>query len=79
MLKSLHAHAGTHVTWGVNFRSANLTAASLEAGAIADAFNSFPASSHLILDAIEIGNEADLYVNNGNRSANFTIVQYVPQ
>ncbi|KAJ3747810.1 glycoside hydrolase family 79 protein [Lentinula detonsa] len=70
---------GTHVTWGVNFKSLNLTAAFLEAGAIADAFNSFPASSRLVLDAIEIGNEADLYTSNGGRPANFTIVQYVPQ
>ncbi|KAJ3724138.1 glycoside hydrolase family 79 protein [Lentinula guzmanii] len=56
-----------------------LPAAFLEAGAIADAFNSFPASSRLVLDTIEIGNEADLYTSNGGRPANFTIVQYVPQ
>ncbi|KAJ3900398.1 glycoside hydrolase family 79 protein [Lentinula edodes] len=70
---------GTHITWGVNFKALNLTAAFLEAGAIADAFNSFPASSGLSLDAIEIGNEADLYTNNGGRPANFTIAQYVTQ
>ncbi|KAJ3829162.1 glycoside hydrolase family 79 protein [Lentinula raphanica] len=70
---------GTHVTWGVNFKSLNLTAAFLEAGAIAGAFNSFPASSGLVLDAIEIGNEADLYGSNGGRPANFTIEEYVSQ
>ncbi|KAJ4468707.1 glycoside hydrolase family 79 protein [Lentinula aciculospora] len=70
---------GTHITWGVNFKSLNLTAAFLEAGAIADAFDSFPVSSGITLDAIEIGNEADLYTNNGGRPANFTIAQYVPQ
>ncbi|KAJ3753512.1 glycoside hydrolase family 79 protein [Lentinula raphanica] len=70
---------GTHVTWGVNLRSLNLTAAFLEAGAIAEAFNSFSASSGLVLDAIEIGNEADIYTFNGGRPANFTIEEYVPQ
>ncbi|KIK70061.1 glycoside hydrolase family 79 protein [Collybiopsis luxurians FD-317 M1] len=70
---------GTHVTWGVNFKSANLTAAVLEASAIAEAFNSFSPSAGLVLDAIEIGNEADLYVNDGNRPSNFTISAYVLQ
>ncbi|KAF5380765.1 hypothetical protein D9757_007088 [Collybiopsis confluens] len=71
--------SGTHVTWGVNFKSDNITAAFLEARAIAQAFSSFPSSSGLVLDAVEIGNEADLYVNDGNRPSNFTIAVYVPQ
>lgn len=54
-MRNSDVHLGTHVTWGVNFKALNLTAAFLEAGAIADAFTSFPASSGLSLDAIEIG------------------------
>jgi len=71
--------SGTHVTWGVNFKSLNLTAAVLEAGAIASAFASFPSSSGLTLDAVEIGNEADLYSGGGFRPSGFSIAQYVPQ
>jgi hypothetical protein len=63
MLNNAHTlfMAGTHVTWGVNLKEDNLTAAFLEAQAIAEAFEAFPSSLDLTLDAIEIGNEADFY------------------
>ncbi|KAF9065061.1 glycoside hydrolase family 79 protein [Rhodocollybia butyracea] len=70
---------GTHVTWGVNLKEENLTAAFLEAQAIVEAFEAFPASLDLTLDAVEIGNEADLYVNGGFRPSPFTIAEYVQQ
>ncbi|KAJ7158933.1 glycoside hydrolase family 79 protein [Mycena filopes] len=69
---------GTHVTWGVNFGQLNITAAVLEAKAIMNAFNS-PACEQVTLDFLEIGNEADLYANNGLRPASFTSSQYVQQ
>lgn len=70
---------GIHVTWGVNLRELNATAAYLEAKAIAAAFNSFPASSGLVLDAIEIGNEANDYVEDYFRSDNYSVAQYVSE
>ena len=36
-------------------------------------------SAHVTLQAIEIGNEADLYKNNGLRSSSYSISDYVPQ
>jgi hypothetical protein len=72
--------AGTTVTWGVNFGQLNLTAASLEAVAIAYAFTSQPfQDSNVTLEAIEIGNEADLYTTNGDRNSSFNAQQYVSQ
>ncbi|KAG6812433.1 hypothetical protein H0H92_002899 [Tricholoma furcatifolium] len=71
---------GTHVTWGVNFGQYNLTAAVSEAAAVADAFASPEiASQGIVLDYIEIGNEADLYKNNGLRASNYNITDYVAQ
>lgn len=70
----------THVSWGVNFGSKNITAAVLEARAIAQAFaSSEVANAGIKLDFIEIGNEADLFRNNGFRPSNYTVVQYVPE
>ncbi|KAI0318620.1 hypothetical protein OF83DRAFT_1056585, partial [Amylostereum chailletii] len=67
-----HLPAGTQVIWGVNLRSVNLTAAHLEATAIAHAFaSSALADAGVALQAIEIGNEADLYGNG------WTIEEYV--
>ncbi|KAF4596450.1 Glycoside hydrolase family 79 protein [Pleurotus pulmonarius] len=71
---------GTHVTWGVNFGQNNITAAFLEARSISDAFNS-PAlkSAGIVLDFIEIGNEPDLYRNNGLRSSSYNSTQYTQE
>ncbi|KAF9446613.1 glycoside hydrolase family 79 protein [Macrolepiota fuliginosa MF-IS2] len=70
----------THVVWGVNFGDNNLTAASLEAKAIVKAFSSSAVKSQgIVLDAIEIGNEPDLYLNNGHRAQNYTSTQYVEE
>ncbi|KAI9450139.1 hypothetical protein BJY52DRAFT_1155314 [Lactarius psammicola] len=71
---------GTRVTWGVNFGQLNVTAASLEATAIANAFASQPfKDSDVTLEAIEIGNEADLYIKNGARNSSFNVQKYVSQ
>ncbi|KAJ6607350.1 glycoside hydrolase family 79 protein [Mycena sp. CBHHK59/15] len=71
---------GTHVTWGVNFGQSNITAAVLEATAIMNAFRS-PAleAAGVVLDYLEIGNEADLYANNGLRPKTYTSSQYVQE
>jgi hypothetical protein len=46
----------------------NVTAAVLEAKAIMNAFDSPPfKAAEVTLDYLEIGNEADLYANNGFR------------
>ncbi|KAJ7597554.1 glycoside hydrolase family 79 protein [Mycena floridula] len=71
---------GTHVTWGVNFGQSNLTAAFLEAQAIVRAFNSpVLQGAGVVLDYIEIGNEPDLYKNNGLRPSTYNVTQYVPE
>jgi hypothetical protein len=66
------------VIWGLNLGKNNLTAAFLEAKSLLKAFAS-PAVTHagISLDAIEIGNEPDLYPNNGARPKNYTSTQYV--
>ena len=62
----------------MNFAKSNLTAAFLEAQAIVNAFASpVIASAGILLDAIEIGNEADFYRMNGRRPKSFTPTQYV--
>ncbi|RDB31001.1 Beta-glucuronidase [Hypsizygus marmoreus] len=70
----------TRVTWGLNLGQNNLTAAFLEAKSIIKAFSS-PAirNSGIVLDAIEIGNEADLYLSNGARPRTYSIPQYVKE
>ncbi|KAF8061826.1 glycoside hydrolase family 79 protein [Lyophyllum atratum] len=70
----------THVIWGLNFGQNNLTTAFLEARSIVKAFAS-PAitGANIVLDAIEIGNEADLYRNNGARPSSYSITQYVKE
>lgn len=69
------------MTWGVNFGQNNLTAAFLESKAIVAAFKDpSVVSSGVILDHIEIGNEADLYKYNGLRPAStWTPAQYVKE
>jgi hypothetical protein len=70
----------TEIIWGVNFGQNNLTAAFLETTAIANAFTSTTfRDAGITLEAIEIGNEADLYTSNGARSSSFNVQQYVTQ
>jgi hypothetical protein len=72
--------SGTQIIWGVNFGQNNLTAAFLETTAIANAFTSAAfQDSNITLEAIEIGNEADLYTSNGVRNSSFNVQQYVSQ
>lgn len=75
-----HGVADTHVIWGVNLGQNNLTAAFLEAKSLMEAFAS-PAikNAGITLDAIEVGNEADLYLNNGARPKTYTSTQYVKE
>ncbi|KAI0915487.1 hypothetical protein AcV5_003693 [Taiwanofungus camphoratus] len=72
--------AGTHMVWGVNLGFNNVTNAVNMAKAIVRAF-SLPSvkNSGVVLERIEVGNEADLYGNNGLRPAgNWTVQDYVP-
>ncbi|KLO05770.1 hypothetical protein SCHPADRAFT_946632 [Schizopora paradoxa] len=72
---------GTRVIWGVNFGQNNLTAAFLEARSIMNAFKSSAMrEADVTLEFIEIGNEADLYSNNGFRNpSTWTIQEYVKE
>lgn len=57
-----------------------MTAAFLEATAIANAFTSHAfQESNITLEAIEIGNEADLYTSNGARNSPYSVQQYVSE
>ncbi|KAF5364760.1 hypothetical protein D9758_009299 [Tetrapyrgos nigripes] len=70
----------THVIWGVNFGTKNITAAFLEAQAIQQAFSSDAVQdAGIILDFVEIGNEADLYSGNGHRPSGFNVSEYVDE
>ncbi|KAJ7637653.1 glycoside hydrolase family 79 protein [Mycena polygramma] len=71
---------GTGVTWGVNFGGKNLTATFLETQAIINAFSS-PAlkNAGITLDFLELGNEADLYKNNGLRNSSYSVSQYTTE
>ncbi|KAJ7903723.1 glycoside hydrolase family 79 protein [Mycena olivaceomarginata] len=74
-----HLPRGTHVTWGVPLGPLNVTAAVLEATAIMNAFNSpVCKAAGITLDYLEIGNEADLYLNNGFRKS-YNSSQYVKE
>ena len=69
---------GTHMTWGVNLGADNITNAVNMAKAIVGAFKTFAVkASGVVLDLIEIGNEADLYKNNGLRPSNWTVQECV--
>ena len=70
---------GTHMTWGINLGANNVTNAVNMAKAIVRAFrtNAVKASG-VVLDLIEVGNEADLFRNNGLRPSNWTVQDYVP-
>jgi len=72
--------SGTHVTWGLNLGADNITNAVDEAKSLIQAFQSSAMkSAGVTLDLIEIGNEADLYVNNGLRQSPWTVATYVQQ
>jgi hypothetical protein len=70
----------THVTWGVNLGANNITAAFLQTRSIVKAFAS-PAftAAGIVLDYLEIGNEPDLYKNNGLRPSTYTSTQWVQE
>jgi hypothetical protein len=72
---------GNHVIWGVNFGQNNLTAAYLGTTSLIKAFaSSAVKAAGITLDFIEIGNEADLYSNNGARnSSTWTITEYIKE
>lgn len=71
--------SGTHMTWGVNFGADNVTNAVNMVKSIIKAFStSSVINSGVVLDLIEVGNEADLYKNNGLRPSNWTVSEYVP-
>ncbi|KAG6887825.1 hypothetical protein C0995_012372 [Termitomyces sp. Mi166 len=70
----------TLITWGLNLGQFNLTTAFLEAKSIVKAFSSSAIrNAGIVLDAIEIGNEADLYPNNGARPRSYNIAQFVKE
>ncbi|OJT07649.1 Beta-glucuronidase [Trametes pubescens] len=70
---------GTRMTWGVNLGADNVTNAVNMAKAIVGAFRSGAVkASGVVLERIEVGNEADLYKNNGLRPSNWTVQEYVP-
>jgi hypothetical protein len=67
------------VTLGLNFGQNNITAAFLEARSIVKAFSSSAIkAAGIVLDSIEIGNEADFY-GGGARSSPWTPTQYVKE
>lgn len=72
-----HLPALTHVWWGVNLGQYNITAAYLESQALLAAFAD-PAvvAQGTTLEYIEIGNEADLYSNNGARNSSWNPIEY---
>lgn len=70
----------TRVTWGLNLGSNNLTAAFLMARSIAKAFTDPDVvDARVRLEAIEIGNEPDLYGNNGLRVSGYNISTYISE
>ncbi|KAG6853789.1 hypothetical protein C0991_001378 [Blastosporella zonata] len=67
----------THVTWGVNLGQNNITAAVLETASIVKAFSSREIQeAGIVLDYLEIGNEPDLYKNNGLRPSTYNLSQW---
>ncbi|KAK7692779.1 hypothetical protein QCA50_004412 [Cerrena zonata] len=69
---------GTIMTWGVNLGANNVTNAVNMAKSIFKAFGtSAVKAAKITLDMIEVGNEADLFRNNGLRPSNWTVQDYV--
>jgi len=70
----------TRVIWRFNLRQNNLTTTFLAAKALLKAFSEPNiANAGIRLEAIQIGNEADLFVNNRMRSEGYDEVAYVKQ
>lgn len=69
------------MTWGVNLRSNDSSNAVEMAKSILAAFspNSAAKKAGIILDAIQIGNEPDLYARHGFRPNPWSISSYVAQ
>ncbi|KAH6909159.1 hypothetical protein BKA70DRAFT_1277653 [Coprinopsis sp. MPI-PUGE-AT-0042] len=70
----------SRVTWGLNLGSNNLTAAYLMAQSIAKTFSDRDVlDQNIRLEGIEIGNEPDLYGNNGLRASGYNISTYISE
>ncbi|KAF5334551.1 hypothetical protein D9758_015776 [Tetrapyrgos nigripes] len=70
----------THVIWGVNFATKNITSAFLQAQAIQRAFSSnVVQDAGIILDAVEVGNEPNIYPRNTVRPVDYNISEYVQE
>ncbi|KAH6915443.1 hypothetical protein BKA70DRAFT_1369145 [Coprinopsis sp. MPI-PUGE-AT-0042] len=70
----------TLVTWGLNLGSNNLTASYLMAQSIAKTFKSPEVvNANIKLEAIELGNEPDLFGQNGHRAPGYNTSQYIPE
>ncbi|KAG6873248.1 hypothetical protein C0995_001268 [Termitomyces sp. Mi166 len=68
----------THVTWGVNLGLDNITAAVLETTSIVKFFAlSETKRAGIVLDYLEIGNEPDLYRNNGLRPSTYNVTHKI--
>ncbi|KAF8309020.1 glycoside hydrolase family 79 protein [Clavulina sp. PMI_390] len=78
---SRHMPAGTHMIWGTNLGFNNTDNAVAQALAIVATFSRGGAAhaAGVALDAIEIGNEADLYISNGLRPSNWTFDNWVSE
>ncbi|EIN04939.1 glycoside hydrolase family 79 protein [Punctularia strigosozonata HHB-11173 SS5] len=73
-----HVPSGTQVIFGLNLGLNNVTNAIDEANSIRAVFNSPPVkAAGITLDFLEIGNEADLYKNNGLRNSSYSPANYV--
>lgn len=70
------------MTWGFNFGSNSLSLATTELNAILSAFststsNGGVSGSGVTLKFVELGNEPDLYGNNGHRDSGYSVSDYV--
>ena len=64
----------------MNLGRNNISAATLEAHSIFGVFSEEAfTDAGIILDAIEIGNEPDLYSHNGDRPSNYSVSDYVSE
>jgi hypothetical protein len=76
--------SGTIMTWGFNFGFENLTLATIELEAILDSFkrsinDGGVKGSGVELKLVELGNEADLYNNNGHRNKSYNQADYTAE
>jgi hypothetical protein len=70
----------TRVIWGLNLGQNNMTSTFLSTKSIIKAFASQSVTSKgITLEALEIGNEPDLFKNNGARPSTYDITQYVKE